>query len=112
MKKTENKNVEVVRTGEVGRPKGLKIAWPTGAIQMNMFRFNKDKAIADKMNTSVPNVFVRRRSLNKKAKLNGGTGTEFLFVKPEDRKTGKKEKVETTEIVAEPVAEVATEIKA
>ena len=88
-----------------GRPKGHKIKWPTGALLVNMFRYNKDRAIADKLkangqSTSIPGVFLKRERLNKADSGNPKVG-KFSYVPPEKRSTAKKVVEATAEAKSE-----------
>lgn len=74
----------------VGRPKDYKVKWPTGAVLLNLFRYNKDRAIADKLGTTVPNVWNLRVRLNKAAVAAGKPGNTYSFVPQGMRSTAKK----------------------
>ena len=45
-----------------GRPKGHKVDW--SQLKGNDWRYMSDKQIAEKVGTSVPNVWTRRKKLN------------------------------------------------
>ena len=71
-----------------GRPKGKKIDW-SGV----MWRSMTDAQIADKVGTSIPNVWMRRKRMIKDGKQVAYQGAKFSRYNPETKKSSPPARV-------------------